>query len=108
MKTTTPEMFKRRVDELWSQHQRFLVKTIRPTDLDPASAALLDEQAKEMIASVDDLRLQVDTLDVRGEQRTVWHGSLSAFQIGVASYISKRGRHAEACTLARGFRGHHT
>jgi hypothetical protein len=80
MDSLTSEAFRGRVDELWPQYQSFLVRTIHATEFGPKSAASLDKQAKEMIGSVDDLRPQVDAMDVHEEQRTVWHGSLSVFK----------------------------
>jgi hypothetical protein len=101
MSSLMPEAFKSRMDELWPRHRRFMLESMQPTELSPKKAASLEKNAKEMVASVEVLRPQVDTLDVREEQRTVWHGSLSVFQAGVATYFSQRGRHAEACALAR-------
>jgi hypothetical protein len=101
MNGSVSDTFAGRFPEMWERHRKFLRKAAHSSEFTGSIEASLDRDANEIIASVDSLRPQIDDLDIDEDHRLVWHGNLSIFQSAIARYLSKRGRHSEACELAR-------
>ena len=89
-----------RFSKMWKTHRNFIIKTMNVSAPAAKVTEKLDADAKAILAAVDAIRPEIDSVETEESHRRVRHGGLSVFQCGVADYWSKGGHHADAFASA--------